>query len=230
MADAAPGRLLSHYKVSRDPDGNLVLLMPWPGSSLLGCVVPAVVVAIMGGLLALFGHSPVAWDIPVVALLFAAIFVVVLAYQGSHAWVLKPGEIKRGTTFGNRYWPGSRWSPARSVVLKRAIWPSGRGSSDRLYVVSDRGARSALLTVFNWNGNESRLATGGRRSLARTGPLVPDARRPMALAASEALKSTASDAVAEMADLLVTELGVPLSFECEGPPPTPPRANRQRWI
>ncbi len=230
MADAAPGRLLSHYKVSRDPDGNLVLLMPWPGSSLLGCVVPAVVVAIIGGLLALVGHSPVAWDIPVVALLFAAIFVVVLAYQGSHAWVLKPGEIKRGTTFGNRYWPGSRWSPARSVVLKRAIWPSGRGSSDRLYVVSDRGARSALLTVFNWNGNESRLATGGRRSLARTGPLVPDARRPMALAANEALKSTASDAVAEMADLLVTELGVPLSFECEGPPPTSPRANRQRWI
>ena len=230
MADAAPARLLSHYKVSRDPDGHLVLLMPWPGSSLLGCVVPAVIVSIIGGLLALVGHSPVAWDIPVVVLSFAVIFIVVLAYQGSHAWVLKPGEIKRGMTFGDRYWPGSRWSPARSVVLKRAIWPSGRGSSDRLYVVSDRSSRSSLLTVFNWSGGESRLTTGGRRSLARTGPLVPDAPRPLATFAGEPLKAAASQAVGEMADLLVTELGVPLSFECEVGPPPPPRANRQRWI
>lgn len=231
MADAEPRRLLSHYKVSRDPDGNLVLLMPWPGSSLLGCALPAVTVSIIGALLAQVGNSPVAWGIPVVALSFAVIFLAVLAYQGSHAWVLKPGQLKRGTTFGDRYWPGSRWSTARSVVVKRRLWPSGRGSSDRVYVVSDRGARLSLLTVFNWTGAESRLATGGQRSLARTGPIVPAASRATAKAADETLKFAASEAVGEMADLLVTELEVPLSFECEvGPPPPPPRPSGPRLL
>lgn len=231
MAAAETRRLLSHYKVSRDSDGDLVLLMPWPGSSLLGCALPAVAISIVGGLLALVANSPVAWGIPVVALSFAVIFLVVLAYQGSHAWVLKPGQLKRGTTFGDRYWPGSRWSTARSVVIKRRLWPSGRGSSDRVYVVSARGARSSLLTVFNWNGAESRLATGGQRSLARTGPIVPSASRPTAEAGDETLKSAASEAVGEMADLLVTELGVPLTFECEvGPPLPPPRSSRPRLL
>lgn len=227
MADAAPGRLLSHYTTSRDPDGNLVLLMPWPGSSLLGCIVPAAVVSLIGGLLALVGSSPVAWGIPVVALTFAAIFVVVLAYQGSHVWVLMPGQIKRGLKFGDRYWVGSRWLPARSVVLKRVMWPSGRGSSDRLLVVTGGSARSSVLTVFNWDGSESRLATGGRRSLARTGPLVPDAPRPMSTAADDTLKAAVSDAVGEMAGILVSELGVPLSFECEKAP-APPRPRPRR--
>jgi hypothetical protein len=184
-------------------------------------------VSVVGGLLALAGHSPVAYGIPVVALTFAVLFVVVLAYQGSHAWVLRRGEIKRGTTFRDRYWAGSRWSPARSVVLKRVVWPSGRGSSDRLFVVSDRGARSTLLTVFNWAGSESRLATGGRRSLARTGPLVPDAPEPTASAADETLKSAVSESVGQMADILVTELGVPLTFECEKAPPPPPQRPRR---
>lgn len=231
MADAAPGRLLSHYKVSRDADGNVVLLMPWPASSLLGCAVPAAIVSIVGLLFALVGGSPVAYGIPAVALPFAAIFIFVLAYQGSHAWVLMPGQIKRGTTFGNRYWAGSRWSPASTVVLKRVMWPSGRGSTDRLLVVTGRNARSGLLTVFNWNGNESRLATGGRRSLARTGPVVPEAPRAMATAGDETLRSAVSPAVGEMADLLVNELGVPLSFECEkAPPPPPPRPPRPRLL
>ena len=205
--------------------------MPWPGSSLLGCALPAVGISIVGALLAQVGNSPVAWGIPVVALSFAVIFLLVLGYQGSHAWVLKPGQLKRGTTFGDRYWPGSRWSTARSVVLKRRLWPAGRGSSDRLYVVSDRGVRSSLLTVFNWSGAESRLATGGQRSLARTGPIVPQAPRPTERAGDEALKSAASAAVIEMADLLVSELGVPLTFECEvGPPPPPPRPSRPRLL
>jgi hypothetical protein len=231
VAYAAPGRLLSHYKVSRDSDGHLVLLMPWPGGSLLGCAAPAVAISIIGGLLALIGNSPVAAAIPVFALSFAVIFVVMLAYQGSHAWVVKAGEIKRGTTFGDRYWAGSRWSPARSVVLKRVMWPSGRGSSDRVFVVSSRGARSSLLTVLNWDGSESRLATGGRRSLARTGPIVPDAGRPSSTAADETLKSAVSESVREMAELLVNELHVPLLFECEvAPPPPPRRPDRQRWI
>lgn len=231
MADADPRRLLSHYKVSRDSDGHLVLLMPWPGSSLLGCALPAAAISIVGGLLAIVGNSPVAWGIPVFALAFAVSFLVVLAYQGSHAWVLKPGELKRGTTFGDRYWPGSRWSTARSVVMKRRLWPSGRGSSDRVYVVLDRGARSSLLNVFNWSGAESRLATGGQRSLARSGPIVPQAPRPMAKSADETLKSAASEAVGEIADLLVTELGVPLTFECEvGTPPPPPRPSRPRLL
>lgn len=230
MADAAPGRLLSHYKVSHDPDGNVVLLMPWPGSSVLGCIVPAVAVSVVGGLLALVGQSPVAYGIPVVALTFAVLFVLVLVYQGSHAWVLMPGQIKRGEKFGDRYWVGSRWSPASGVVLKRLMWPSGRGSTDRVLVVTGR-ARSNVLTVFNWNGSESRLATGGRRSLARTGPVVPDAPRPMSTAADETLRSAVSDAVGEMADLLASELGVPLSFECEkAPPPPPPRPPRPRLL
>jgi hypothetical protein len=230
VADGAPGRLLSHYKVSRDPSGHLVLLMPWPVGSVLGCLVPAGAVSLVGGLLALIGRSPVAYAIPVFALMFAAILIGVLVYQGSHAWVLSPGQIKRGATFGDRYWARSRWSPARSVVVKRVLWPSRRGSTDRVFVVADRNRRSSVLTVFNWNGSESRLATGGRRSLARTGPLVPDAHRPMATAADETLRSAASEAIGEMADLLVTELGVSLSFECEVVPPPPPRPRGQRWI
>jgi hypothetical protein len=221
VADAAPGRLLSHYKVSHDPDGNVVLLMPWPGGSLLGCIVPAVAVSLVGALLAQVGKSPVAYGIPVLALTFAVIVVLVLAYQGSHVWVLMPGQIKRGEKFGDRYWAGSRWSPASGVVLKRLMWPSGLGSSDRVFVVTGR-TRSSVLTVFNWNGAESRLATGGTRSLARTGPIVPDASRPMSTAADETLRSAVSPAVGEMADLLVSELGVPLSFECEKARPAPP--------
>jgi hypothetical protein len=201
--------------------------MPWPGSSLLGCAVPAVIVSIVGELLAQFGQSPLAYGIPVVALTFAAIFIVVLSYQGTHAWVLSGGQIRRGWTFGDSYWARAKWSPVRSLVLKRVMWPSGRGSSDRVFVVNDKGARSSLLTVFNWDGSESRLATGGRRSLARTGPLVPDARRPVATAADESLMASVSAAVSEMADLLVSELGVPLSFECEkAPPPPRPRPRR----
>jgi hypothetical protein len=201
--------------------------MPWPGSSLLGCVVPAAILSIVGGLLALIGHSPLAYGIPVIAVTFALIVVLVLAYQGTHAWVLSPGLIRRGWTFGNRYWARARWSPVRALVLKRVMWPSGRGSSDRLYVVNAKGRRSGVLAVFNWDGSESRLATGGRRSLARTGPLVPDARRPMATAADESLIASVSAAVSEMADLLVSELGVSLSFECEkAPPPPRPRPRR----
>jgi hypothetical protein len=49
--------------------------------------------------------------------------------------------------------------------------------------------------------------------------------------ADETLKSAASEAVGEMADLLVRELGVPLSFECEvAPPPPRPRASRPRLL
>ncbi len=204
-----------------------MLLMPWPGSSLLGCAAPAAIVSVVGGLLALVGQSPLAYGIPVVALTFAAIVIVVLIYQGTHAWVLSGGQIRRGWTIGNSYWARARWSPVRSLVLKRVMWPSGRGSSDRVFVVNGKGARSSVLTVFNWDGSESRLATGGRRSLARTGPLVPDARRPMAATADESLKASVSDAVTEMADLLVSELGVPLSFECEkAPPPPRPRPRR----
>ena len=221
VADAAPRRLLSHYKISRDPDGHLVLLMPWPGSSLLGCVVPAAIVSLVGALLGLVGSSPVAYGIPALALVYAAIILVVLTYQGSHAWVLSPGRIKRGATFGSRYWAGSRWSPAASVVLKRVMWPSGHGSTDIVLVVTGRDRRSSILTVFNWYGNESRLATGGTRSLARTGPLVPVSPRSMAVAADETLRSAVSEAVGEMTDLLVDELGVPLSFECVAAPPQP---------
>jgi hypothetical protein len=202
--------------------------MPWPGSSLFGCAVPAATVALVGAVLALVGHSPVGYGIPFVALVFAAIIIGVLTYQGSHAWVWSRGQMKRGLTFRNRYWVGSRPSPVRSVILKRLMWPSGRGSSDRVFVVTDKGARSSVLTVFNWDGNESRLATGGRRSLARTGPLVPDAPRPMAIAADETLRSCVSQAVSEIADILVDELGVPLSFECEKAPPLPPSRRDMR--
>jgi hypothetical protein len=202
--------------------------MPWPGSSLLGCVVPAAIVSLVGGLLALGGHSPLAYGIPVIALSFAVIVILALTYQGTHAWVLSPGLIRRGWTFGNKYWARARWSPVRSLVLKRVLWPSGRGSSDRLYVVKDKGGRSGVLAVFNWDGSESRLATGGKRSLARTGPLVPDARRPMATAPDESLLTSVSAAVSEMADLLVSELGVPLSFECEKAPPPRPRSRPRR--
>jgi hypothetical protein len=231
MGDAAPGRssahLLSHYRISHDPEGHVVLLMPWPGSSLLGCAVPAAIVSLVGGLLALVGQSPLAYGIPVIALTFAAIVLLVLTYQGTHAWVLSGGQIRRGWTFGNSYWARAKWSPVRSLVLKRVVWPSGRGSSDRLFVLNARGARTSLLTVFNWDGSESRLATGGRRTLARTGPLVPDARRPMATAADESLMASVSASVSEMADLLVSELGVPLAFECEKAPPRPlPRPRR----
>jgi hypothetical protein len=229
MADAAPERsptrLLSHYKAVRDPDGHLVLMMPWPGSPLLGCALPAVIMSLVGGVLAIFGHSPVAYGIPVIALLFAAIVILTLIYQSSHAWVLSRGQIRRATTFRSRYWTGSRWLGARSVVLKRAFWPSGRGSTDRVFVVTDRASPLNVLSVYNWDGQESRLASGRTRSLARSGPLVPDAAKPMATTADETLRASASEAVREMTDLLLHELGVQLSFECEKLAP-PPRRGR----
>jgi hypothetical protein len=50
----------------------------------------------------------------------------------------------------------------------------------------------------------------------------------MATAADESLLASVSAAVSEMADLLVSELGVPLSFECEKAPPPRIRSRPRR--
>jgi hypothetical protein len=79
---------------------------------------------------------------------------------------------------------------------------------------TDRDSRLDIVSVYNWAGKESRLASGGAGSLAHTGPTVPPAPDPLAMIAGAKLMSAVSDAVRELTDLLAGELGVPLSYEC----------------
>ncbi len=219
MADPAPVpsglSLLSHYKIGREADGELVLKMPWPGRPLVGCAVPAAIVSIGAWLIGRLGNNAAGlYGMSVMAGLFAAIVIPIVIYQGTHAWVLRRGLIKHARTFGPSRWYGSEWLEAQSVVLKREIWPDRRGSTDSLLVVTDGSAPFRVVGVYNWDGAESRLATGGKGSLARSGPTVPAAPAPLAAVSQANPDSSVSDAVREMADLVVRELGVPLTYTC----------------
>jgi hypothetical protein len=219
MAGTAPQPflLLSHYTTTRDTDGRLVLRAASNLGPVLGCLVPTALVAVGGSLIAAFGDIPVMFGPPAVALLFAAIAVPILAQRGTRAWVLGRGSIRRGTVVGAKQWWARPSREARSVVLKRAVWltPRGRiGSTDTVYVLTDRDSRLNIVSVYNWGSQESRLTSGGAGSLAHTGPTVPPAPEPVAMTADARLAAAVSEAVREITDLLASELGVPVSYEC----------------
>jgi hypothetical protein len=206
-------RLYSHYETHRDANGDLVVMMPWPGRPLLGCAAPAAVVAIGAWLTARFANADGMYGLSAMTALFAVIVIPIVVYQSSHAWILSPGFIKPAATLAGRLWPHSSWLHAGSVVLKRELWPANGGSTDTVWVMTD-GTPSPLKVarVYNWDGNESRLANGGTGSLARSGSTVPSAPAPLFVAADVNLKMSVSEAISEIADLFALELGVPLAY------------------
>jgi len=210
VATEAP--LLSHYKTNRLSEGDLVMMMPWPTRTLLGCAGPTAVVAIIAVFVAQVVHEPGWYGMSVMTCLFAVIVIPIVIYQNSHAWVLSRGSIKPATTFGRRYWSASVWLGARSVLVKRELWPGGHGSTDKVFVVTDGRSPMQLLSVYNWEGRESRLASGGLGSLARTGSTVPAAPAPLMATADSNLQSAVSESVREIAVLAAHELGVPMAF------------------
>jgi hypothetical protein len=82
-----------------------------------------------------------------------------------------------------------------------------------VYVVTDRDSRLTIARVFNWAGQESRLANGGAGSLARAAPTVPVAPDPLAMTATANLLLGVSEAVREIIELLRNELGVSVAYE-----------------
>ena len=172
-------------------------------------------------LIARFGNASGLYGMSLMAILFAIIVVPIVIYQSSHAWVMSRGFIKPAMTFGRKLWSESVWLGAQSVLLKRELWPDGRGSTDKVFVVTDASAPLKLVSIYNWDGHESRLASGGLGSLARSGPMVPDAPAPLMAVADSNLISAVSHSVREIADLAVHELGVPITYAC-GPAPQSP--------
>jgi hypothetical protein len=208
--------LLSRYASWRDPDGRLVLHTASVRGPVLGCLVPTALVVVGSSLVAVVGNFPGMFGPPALALVFAAIAVPILVRQGTRAWILGPSAIQEATVFGSREWRAKTPRVARSVVLRREVWRRRRGltgSTDTVYVVTDRDSRLTIVRVFNWAGQESRLANGGAGSLARAAPTVPVAPEPLAVAASANLSSAASEAVRELVELLRSELGVAVAYE-----------------
>lgn len=210
-------RLRSHYSTWRDPDGRLVIRAASARGPVLGCLIPTALVVALGSLVALVGGFPLMFGPPVVALIFAVIAIPILFRQGTRAWVLGPRSIQPATAVGRRQWRAPSPRAAQSVVLKREVWRGkrrGAGSTDTVSVVTDRDSRIAVLSVYNWAGQESRLASAGAGSLARAAPSVPPAPKPLAATADATLMASVSDAVSELADILVSELGVAIKYEC----------------
>ncbi|HYL72331.1 MAG TPA: hypothetical protein VEY89_13610 [Candidatus Dormibacteraeota bacterium] len=125
------------------------------------------------------------------------------------------GTIQPARVLGRVHLGTGAMRPVRSIVLRREIWRSDAGSTDTVYVDVDPRSRLSILGVHNWVGRESRVASGGRGSLARSGPVVPSAASPLRNWANETLLPAVSEAVSELTDILHSELGVPLEFECK---------------
>jgi hypothetical protein len=208
--------LLSRYAARRDPDGRLVLRSASVRGPVLGCLVPTALVVVLSSLVAVVGNFPGMFGPPALALVFAAIAVPILIRQGMRAWILGPDSIQEATVLGSREWRAKATRVARSVVLRREVWRRRRGltgSTDTVYVVTDRDSRLTIARVFNWAGQESRLANGGAGSLARAAPTVPVAPDPLATTATANLLLGVSEAVREIIELLRNELGVSVAYE-----------------
>jgi hypothetical protein len=220
MGDTTPrpaaAHLLSRYATWRDPDGRLVLHSASVRGPVLGCLVPTALVAVLGSLVAVVGNFPGMFGPPALAVVFAAIAVPILVRQGTRAWILGPGSIQEATVFGGRERRAKTSRVARSVVLRREVWRRRRGltgSTDAVYVMTDRDSRLTIVKVFNWAGQESRLANGGAGSLARAAPTVPVASEPLAMTANALLSAAVSEAVRELVQLLCSELDVSVTYE-----------------
>jgi hypothetical protein len=221
MGDTTPQpattRLQSHYTTTRDAEGRLVIGTASVRGPVVGCLIPTALVTVVGLTLAFLGGIPLMIGPPAVALLFAAIAIPILVYKGTRTWVLGPDSIQQRTLVGRSDQPANVAMAVRSIGLKREIWRIKRGSAgstDSVYVVTDGDSRMSILSVYNWAGHESRLASGGAGSLARAGPIVPPAPLPLARTADAELMSNVSEAVRELTDLFADELGVKVTYEC----------------
>lgn len=207
-SEPATGWLQSQYRTERATDGRLVIRAASPLGPILGCAIPALVAALLlvffraagaGGLISLFAFGVIA----------------VLAYNGSRMWICGTGTIQAAHALvGVRPRSGSGQA-VRSVILRRELWRADAGSTDSLYVMVQPAARLKIISVHNWVGRESRVASGGTGSLARSGPVVASAPSPLRPWANETLMPAVSEAVSELADVLTREMGVPVVYECE---------------
>ena len=200
--------LLSLYRTERDPSGHLVISTASPLGPILGCAIPAA----FGALLTLTFRAAGASALLV---LFAVIVVGVLAYNGSRIWICGPGTIQPSHAFWGARLRSGATRTARSVVLRRELWRAEAGSTDTVFVADDSSRRLKVLSVHNWAGRESRIASGGMGSLARSGPVVLSAPSPLRFWANETLMPAVSEAVSELAEILQHELAVPVVYECE---------------
>jgi hypothetical protein len=208
LREPASTWLQSHYRTERAADGRLVLHAASPLGPILGCAIPALVAA----LLLVFFRAAGAGALLV---LFALAVIGVLAYNGSRVWICGAGTIRAAHALGgSRARPGSTQS-VRSVVLRRELWRADAGSTDTIYVMVQPAVRLKIISVHNWVGRESRVASGGTGSLARSGPVVASAPSPLRPWANETLMPAVSEAVSELADVLQRELEVPVLYECE---------------
>lgn len=200
--------LQSTYRTARDPDGRLVISSASPLGPILGCAIPVA----FGVLVTLAFKAPGASALLV---LFALIVIGVLLYNGSRIWILGPGSIQAGHSLGGARFRTGHTHPAQSVVLRRELWQKDLGSTDSLLVAIEAPRRMKVLSVHNWAGRESRVASGGGGSLARSGPVVISAPSPLRPWANETLMPAVSEAVSELATILQEQLNVNLVYECE---------------
>jgi hypothetical protein len=200
--------LLSLYRTQRDGSGRLVISAASPLGPILGCAVPAA----FGALVALTFRAAGASALLV---LFALGVIGVLAYNGSRIWICGPGTIQLARAIWGARLRSGATRTARSVVLRRELWRADAGSTDTVFVADDSLHRLKVLSVHNWVGRESRVASGGMGSLARSGPVVISAPSPLRPWANETLMPAVSEAVSELAEILQLELAVPLVYECE---------------
>src|SRR5690349_10629321 len=203
-----PTWLLSTYRTERDRDGRLIIRAASPLGPILGCAIPTAFGALVTLTFKAAGASAL-------LVLFAVLVIGVLAFNGSRTWICANGAIQVAHSLaGARLRTGIK-HPAASVVLRREIWRRDLGSTDTVYVAAKDARRVKVLSVHNWIERESRVASGGMGSLARSGPVVTSAPSPLRPWANETLLPAVSEAVSELTELLQEELAVPLIFECE---------------
>ena len=206
--ESATTWLLSLYRMQRDPGGRLVISVASPLAPMIGCAVPAA----FGALVTLTFRAAGASALLV---LFAVMVVGVLAYNGSRIWICGPGTIQPAHAFWGARLRSRAVRTARSVVLRRELWRADAGSTDTVFVADDSSRRLKILSVHNWAGRESRIASGGMGSLARSGPVISSAPSPLRPWANETLMPAVSEAVSELTEILQRELAVPQVYECE---------------
>lgn len=208
LREPPPSWLLSQYRTERAADGRLVIHAASPLSPILGCAIPALVAAFF----LVFFRAAGAGALIV---LFALAVIAVLVYNGSRVWICGAGTIQTAhAMFGVRARSSSTQS-VRSVVLRRELWRADAGSTDSIYVMVQPAVRLKIISVHNWVGRESRVASGGTGSLARSGPVVASAPSPLRPWANETLMPAVSEAVGELVEVLTSAMEVPVLYECE---------------
>ncbi|HET7465467.1 MAG TPA: hypothetical protein VFL29_02260 [Candidatus Dormibacteraeota bacterium] len=202
------GWLLSQYRTERMPDGRLRIAVASPLGPMIGCAVPAAFGALVTLMFRAAGASAL-------LVLFALLVIGVLAYNGARTWICGPGTIQSARAFWGVRLGSGPTRPVRSVVLRRELWRADAGSTDTVYVNTEPAHRLKILSVHNWVGRESRVASGGMGTLARSGPVVLSAPSPLRPWANDTLRPAVSEAVSELTSILEHELGVPVLYECE---------------